>query len=65
MSGAAPGGYPHIPDPDISVTAGCEACAQLHAPAQDKEQAGDHSAATDYRVLLRRHRANCAPGRIS
>ncbi|MBB1254820.1 hypothetical protein [Streptomyces alkaliterrae] len=65
MSGAAHGGYPHTFNPDSNVPHGCTICAELRAAARHNEEAGDHSAATDYRVLLRRHLADCSTGRPS
>ncbi|MBB1245567.1 hypothetical protein GL263_18680 [Streptomyces durbertensis] len=59
MSAAERGGYARVTSLASDVTARCETCVKLRAAERDKEEAGDLSAATDCRVLLRRHAAEC------
>jgi len=45
-------GFP-LPDP-VAVT-GCDVCAQYVKAIKGRRRAGDQSAISDYRVLMRRH----------
>jgi len=46
---------PGFPPRDPVAVAGCKVCASFVEAIEDSRRAGDQSAISDYRVLMRRH----------